>query len=178
MILNCIILKRYFETWKKIRLAETSEIHMYGWNAPMQDYSREVRKLLIDGIRVLAYDYLNSKKIIGEIRAEFSRRLSSECFNIIIIPTTIITAPLFSELVKIKVNDNVLRTRDALLRNTVLFNSIGVPAISIPIGLTSKNLPVGAQLIGPEFEDGKLLSFAYTYEQQNRDINKLMLPIQ
>jgi aspartyl-tRNA(Asn)/glutamyl-tRNA(Gln) amidotransferase subunit A len=169
--------ERYFETWKKIRLAETSEIHMYGWNAQMQDYSREVRKLLIDGIRVLAYDYLNSKKIIGEIRAEFSRRLSSGCFTIIIIPTTIITAPLFSELVKIKVNDNVLRTRDALLRNTVLFNSIGVPAISIPIGLTSKNLPVGAQLIGPEFEEGKILSFAYSYEQQNRDINKLMLPI-
>ena len=44
--------ERYFETWKKIRLAETSEIHMYGWNAQMQDYSREVRKLLIDGIRV------------------------------------------------------------------------------------------------------------------------------
>ena len=43
--------ERYFETWKKIRLAETSEIHMYGWNAQMQDYSGEVRKLLIDGIK-------------------------------------------------------------------------------------------------------------------------------
>ena len=122
----------------------------------------------------MAYDYLNSKKIIGEIRAEFSRRLSSGCFNIIIVPTTIVTAPLFSELVKIRVNGKVLRTRDALLRNTVLFNSIGLPAISIPIGLTSKNLPVGAQLIGPEFGEGKMLSLAYTYEKQNSDINKLM----
>jgi aspartyl-tRNA(Asn)/glutamyl-tRNA(Gln) amidotransferase subunit A len=72
------------------------------------------------------------------------------------------------------VNGKVLRTRDALLRNTVLFNSIGLPAISIPIGPTSKNLPVGAQLIGPEFGEGKMLSFAYTYEKQNSDIKKLM----
>jgi aspartyl-tRNA(Asn)/glutamyl-tRNA(Gln) amidotransferase subunit A len=38
--------------------------------------------------------------------------------------------------------------------------------MSIPIGLTSKNLPVGAQLIGPEFGEGKMLSFAYTYESR------------
>ena len=170
--------ERYFETWKKIRLAETSEIHTYGLNVELHNYSKEVRKLLIEGKKVLAYDYLNSKKIIGEIRAEFSRRLSSGHFNIIIVPTTIVTAPLFSELVKIKVNGKALRTRDALLRNTVLFNSIGLPAMSIPIGLTSKNLPVGAQLIGPEFGEGKMLSFAYTYEKQNSDINKLMLSIQ
>jgi hypothetical protein len=54
--------ERYFETWKKIRLAEASEIHMYGLNVQMHNYSKEVRKLLIEGKKVLVYDYLNSKK--------------------------------------------------------------------------------------------------------------------
>ncbi|HQL52409.1 MAG TPA: Asp-tRNA(Asn)/Glu-tRNA(Gln) amidotransferase subunit GatA [Candidatus Magasanikbacteria bacterium] len=36
----------------------------------------------------------------------------------------------------------------------------GLPAISIPVGLTKKKLPVGMQIIGPRLEDEKLLSFS------------------
>jgi aspartyl-tRNA(Asn)/glutamyl-tRNA(Gln) amidotransferase subunit A len=146
------------------------------WNTRFLDYSKDVRKQLKEGKRILAYDYLNSKKILGEIRTNFSRRFSSGHFDIVVVPTTIIAAPLFTELVKIQVDNKVLRTREALLRNTVPFNSIGLPAISIPIGLTSAKMPIGAQLIGREFEETKLLSLAYLYEQENGDMNKLVLP--
>jgi aspartyl-tRNA(Asn)/glutamyl-tRNA(Gln) amidotransferase subunit A len=167
--------ERYFETWKKIRLAETSEIHLLRWNTRLQDYSKDVRKMLIQGTRVMAYDYLNSKTIIEEIGKEFMRTLSSECSTIIIVPTTIITAPLYSELITVDVNNKVFQTREALLRNTIVFNSIGLPVISIPIGLTSKNLPVGAQLVGAQFKEDRILSLAYSYEKENKD--KFMLPI-
>jgi aspartyl-tRNA(Asn)/glutamyl-tRNA(Gln) amidotransferase subunit A len=36
----------------------------------------------------------------------------------------------------------------------------GLPAISIPVGLTKKKLPVGMQIIGSRLEDEKLLSFS------------------
>jgi len=51
-----------------------------------------------------------------------------------------------------------------LLRNTILFNSIGFPAVTIPIGLTRDNMPIGVQIIGPPFAEGKILSVAYNYE--------------
>jgi aspartyl-tRNA(Asn)/glutamyl-tRNA(Gln) amidotransferase subunit A len=168
--------EHFFDTWKKIRLAEASEIHLQMWNTRLLDYSKDVRKQLKEGERILAYEYLNSKKILSEIRTDFSRRFSSGHFDIVVVPTTIIAAPLFTELVKIQVDNKVLRTREALLRNTVLFNSIGLPAISIPIGLTSSKMPIGAQLIGREFEETKLLSLAYLYEQENDDMSKLVLP--
>ena len=43
---------------------------------------------------------------------------------------------------------------------TVPANLAGIPAISIPSGLTSKNLPIGFQLHAPAFKEGSLLATA------------------
>jgi aspartyl-tRNA(Asn)/glutamyl-tRNA(Gln) amidotransferase subunit A len=43
---------------------------------------------------------------------------------------------------------------------TVQANITGVPAISIPAGLTKNNLPYGLQLMGRHFEEPILLGFS------------------
>jgi aspartyl-tRNA(Asn)/glutamyl-tRNA(Gln) amidotransferase subunit A len=48
---------------------------------------------------------------------------------------------------------------------TISVNLAGVPAISIPCGYTSNNLPIGLQLIGKHFDEEILLQAAYAYEQ-------------
>lgn len=48
---------------------------------------------------------------------------------------------------------------------TISVNLAGVPAISIPCGFTSHNLPVGLQLIGRHFDEETILKVAYAYEQ-------------
>ena len=48
---------------------------------------------------------------------------------------------------------------------TLAPNMAGICALSIPAGFTSKKLPVGLQIIGPRFEEGKLLSIAKKYEE-------------
>jgi len=50
---------------------------------------------------------------------------------------------------------------------TISVNLAGVPAISIPCGLTSNHLPIGLQLIGRHFEEERLLQAAHAYEQSN-----------
>jgi Asp-tRNA(Asn)/Glu-tRNA(Gln) amidotransferase A subunit family amidase len=52
-----------------------------------------------------------------------------------------------------------------LLRNTQPMNWAGIPAISIPAGLTSEGLPVGMQLAGAGFQEPKLLSVARVIEK-------------
>ncbi len=47
---------------------------------------------------------------------------------------------------------------------TVPANHAGVPAISIPAGLSDDSLPLGVQLIGSDFTEGKLLRIARAYE--------------
>jgi len=45
------------------------------------------------------------------------------------------------------------------------WNVVGWPAISIPAGLTSAGLPIGAQLLGRESDEATLLSLAASVEQ-------------
>ncbi|MGA9398662.1 MAG: amidase family protein, partial [Anaerolineaceae bacterium] len=47
---------------------------------------------------------------------------------------------------------------------TVPANHAGIPGISIPGGISSSGLPVGIQLLGPDFSEANLLSFAHTFE--------------
>jgi Asp-tRNA(Asn)/Glu-tRNA(Gln) amidotransferase A subunit family amidase len=41
----------------------------------------------------------------------------------------------------------------------------GFPALSMPAGFTADGLPVGVEILGRAFEDAKLVSYAYDYEQ-------------
>ena len=43
--------------------------------------------------------------------------------------------------------------------------STGFPAITVPAGFTVDGMPVGLELLGRAFDDAKLLSYAYSYEQ-------------
>jgi len=48
---------------------------------------------------------------------------------------------------------------------TISVNLSGVPAMSVPCGFTSNNLPVGLQLIGKHFDEETIFKVAYAYEQ-------------
>lgn len=43
--------------------------------------------------------------------------------------------------------------------------STGFPAISMPAGFTADGLPIGVELLGRPFDDAKLVSYAYAFEQ-------------
>jgi len=45
----------------------------------------------------------------------------------------------------------------------------GLPAITVPCGLTSGNLPVGLQLTGRRFEESTLYRIAAVYERHAGD---------
>ncbi len=47
---------------------------------------------------------------------------------------------------------------------TVPASLAGLPAISVPAGLVD-GMPAGLQIIGPAFEDKKVLQVAYAHEQ-------------
>jgi aspartyl-tRNA(Asn)/glutamyl-tRNA(Gln) amidotransferase subunit A len=175
--LNLQNTEKYHRSWQEIRLAEASEIHLKWLNTRANDYSYEVREMLVQGTKVSAVDYISAVKTVRKLKKDFLSILNHKKINAIIVPTTIITAPRFDEqTVSIDMN-TVVETREALLRNTIPFNSTGLPAISIPIGLTKDNMPVAAQIIGRPFNEETILSIAYNYERTDNSSKRFVPPI-
>jgi Asp-tRNAAsn/Glu-tRNAGln amidotransferase A subunit and related amidases len=52
---------------------------------------------------------------------------------------------------------------------TVPANHAGVPGISFPGGLDKEGLPIGLQLLGPDFSEAALLQLTHAYEQASAD---------
>ena len=48
-------------------------------------------------------------------------------------------------------------------------NHAGIPGVSFPGGLDADGLPIGVQLLGPEFTEGVLLQLTHAYEQATLD---------
>jgi aspartyl-tRNA(Asn)/glutamyl-tRNA(Gln) amidotransferase subunit A len=83
--------------------------------------------------------------------------------DVLVTPTTPIAAPRISDLMK---DPQSLRPAELmLLRNTRPVNVRGLPAISVPCGVTLAGLPIGLQIIGPRLGEEKVLQLAYAYER-------------
>jgi aspartyl-tRNA(Asn)/glutamyl-tRNA(Gln) amidotransferase subunit A len=52
---------------------------------------------------------------------------------------------------------------------TVNANLAGIPAISIPCGFSSTGLPIGFQLMGPQFTEDVILRAGYNFEEKTKD---------
>jgi aspartyl-tRNA(Asn)/glutamyl-tRNA(Gln) amidotransferase subunit A len=163
------------ESWRTIRFAEAAEIHLKWLKKKPDDYTKDVRKMLLEGTKIAAIDYVRAHKLRNEIRNEFLRLLKK--VDVIVVPTTILTAPSFDDLEGSNINGKLMETREALLRNTIVFNSTGLPAINIPVGFTKDRMPVGVQIVGSLFEEEKILSMAYIYECNNNGLNKFVPPL-
>ena len=166
---------KIYKSWRTIRFAEATEVHLKWLKTKADDYSKEVRKMLLEGTQIAAIEYIRALKLRNQIKNEFLRLLKK--VDIIVVPTTIISAPRFDDLELSNIDGKLIEIRNALLRNTIVFNSTGLPSISIPVGLTKDGMPVGVQIVGSLFEDEKLLSVAYKYECINNSFYKYVPPL-
>ena len=125
-------------------------------------FGREVRRRIMLGSYVLSsgyYDeyYLKALKVKSLIKQEFEDVFSK--YDVILGPVSPSTAPKVGEslgdLAKMYLNDIY----------TVSANIAGLPAMSIPGGVSAKGMPVGIQLMANCFEESKMIQVAYTVEQ-------------
>jgi aspartyl-tRNA(Asn)/glutamyl-tRNA(Gln) amidotransferase subunit A len=86
-----------------------------------------------------------------------------EQLDVLLTPTVPIMPPSIAELKK---NPDNLRPAELLmLRNTRPFNVWGIPAISLPCGITKDGMPIGLQLAAARWKEEIVLRAARAYEQ-------------
>jgi len=154
------------EAGNRIAWAEATHYHEgAGWFPQhASEYSDDVRARLEMGTKVSAVDYLRALELREKFIGALYRTILVNELDALIVPTTPIPAPRLGEG-SVTIKDSGYSTRALLLRLNRPANLAGVPAISVPCGLTDAGLPLGLQFIGFRNAERKLLEIAYHFEQ-------------
>ncbi|MBR0911358.1 amidase family protein [Bradyrhizobium japonicum] len=96
-------------------------------------------------------------------RPEIQRRLNTAFVShgalVILQPTTPRTAPLIEEQATVHIAGQEVSDL-ALANHTLSASSVGLPGVSLPVGLSRAGLPIGLELDAPLGSDRGLLNFA------------------
>ncbi len=153
-------LARYDGVRYGLRVPSATLHDMYGQTRGV-GFGPEVKRRIMLGTYALSagyYDayYLKGQKVRTLIARDF--RQAFERADVIITPTSPVPAFRIGE-----------RTSDPLQMYladiyTVTGSLAGVPGISVPCGRTKQGLPVGLQIFGPHFAEGRVLQLAHAFE--------------
>ncbi|MGE4267773.1 MAG: Asp-tRNA(Asn)/Glu-tRNA(Gln) amidotransferase subunit GatA [Deferribacterales bacterium] len=128
-----------------------------------QGFGDEVKRRIMLGTYVLSagyYDayYIKAQKVRTLIKQDFVNAF--EKVDAIICPTSPTTAFKAGE----KMSDPLQMYLSDI--NTISLNLYGGCGLSMPCGFGADGMPVGVQLLGKYFDEGRLYNLAYAFEQQ------------
>jgi aspartyl-tRNA(Asn)/glutamyl-tRNA(Gln) amidotransferase subunit A len=110
--------------------------------------------------------YSRALRVRSLIRSDFDAAFDPQGayrLDALLTPTTPTTAFKMADIY----GDSVLMQYADQL--TVPANHAGIPGLSIPGGLASDGLPVGIQLLGPDFSEATLFRAGHAFEQATQD---------
>ena len=117
-------------------------------------FGKDVLALLDQGRLVPAVDYVNAQRLRRALRREFDGVWRE--VDCLLVPATPAPAPRIGETtVRLGGRDEDVRLAATRLVRAV--NALGLPALSLPCGLTGGGLPVGLQIIGPAYAEALIL---------------------
>jgi aspartyl-tRNA(Asn)/glutamyl-tRNA(Gln) amidotransferase subunit A len=122
-----------------------------------EGFSEEVKRRIMLGTFVLSSGYYDAYYS----KAQKARRLIADRtfeifkdYDFILMPI----APTPAWKIGEKSNDPVAMYLEDIF--TVQANIVGIPAIAVPIGVSTEGLPIGLQFMGNKWQEGELLAFA------------------
>lgn len=147
-----------------IMSVEAATVHR-GWieSRPM-DYSEQVRNRIEQGFAYSAVRYAAALSLRTPILAEFLSLAFDDC-DVLHVPVLPIVTPTIVATTEGTPQD-VLRTIGRITHATRGINYLGLPAISVPAGLSGAGLPMAYQLIGRPFAESVLLKAADAFQRE------------
>ncbi|MFN8381439.1 MAG: amidase [Anaerolineales bacterium] len=119
-------------------------------------FGADVRQRLETGAAFTSSEYALARRTQVEIRRKCE--LLFDQFDVLILPTTPIAAPVLE-------GENAVERARQLTRFTSPFNLTGLPALTVPCGFTSENLPIGLQIVSRPWNESGVLRAGYAYQQ-------------
>ena len=145
-----------------MRDKSAESLHDMYLNSRHDGFGEEVKTRILVGNYVLSAGhagqfYENAKRVQRLIRREFKTTFND--VDLLVMPTHPMSAFTFGAF---DVDKLQMDLQDYF---TCPMNLAGIPAISLPCGMTKDKLPIGFQLVGPHLSEGLIFQTAHVYEQ-------------
>jgi aspartyl-tRNA(Asn)/glutamyl-tRNA(Gln) amidotransferase subunit A len=141
----------------KILLADAAAFHRDRIAHEADHIGEDVLTRLRWGTEISGMDYALARRT----QIEWQRKLARlfETIDVLLVPATPLPATPIEDA------DPLALSKGNLTRFTRMFNLTGNPAVVLPCGFTSDDLPIGMQLVGAHWREDLILQVARTYEQ-------------
>ncbi len=140
-----------------------SNLHRQTFEAHLEqmDYNNKIR--FLTGSSIPAQAYYKAQKLRSMLRQQILEAL--EQVDVLVLPSGIGTAPPVESLPGVQSKEHAAAGLEGRISFTGPFNLAGVPALSVPCGFSSGNLPMGMQIVGRPFAEETVMRVAHAYEQ-------------
>jgi aspartyl-tRNA(Asn)/glutamyl-tRNA(Gln) amidotransferase subunit A len=127
------------------------------------EIGEDVRVRLDMGASHLATDYVKAQRIRHGVEQHFIRVLRE--VDVLVTPGVSITAPRIEEET-VRLDGKEVPVMSALAHCTRIFNLVGLPSLSVPVGFSRTGLPIGMQIAGRRLDETMVLRVAHAYQSQ------------
>jgi aspartyl-tRNA(Asn)/glutamyl-tRNA(Gln) amidotransferase subunit A len=124
-------------------------------------FGPDVLALLDQGRLIPATDYIQAQRLRRLAQQEF--RALWDTVDCLVTPTTPAPAPRIGATTT-EFGGVAEDVRLAATRLVRAINVLGLPALSMPCGLSSERLPLGLQVVGPPFRERRILALGAAIE--------------
>lgn len=146
-----------------LQRAEAYAYHRSNFDRTPELYGPLLRNRLSMGKTLTAAEYATARHQLDELRRAIQTTFDD--VDLVITPNR---APS-EKLADIRPLDTSVPPLATRVRNTsYAMSAFGIPAVSIPCGFTPSGLPVGIQIAGPMWGEGRVLALARAYQERTR----------
>jgi aspartyl-tRNA(Asn)/glutamyl-tRNA(Gln) amidotransferase subunit A len=146
-----------------ISRSEAAALHVRLARERPHELQPAVRARLEIGFHISAHDYLQALRLRSRLTREFIVEVFAEV-DALVVPVIPEPAPALAAVKSGSVDEFVARM-GRFSRLTRPFNTLGLPALTVPCGFSSDGRPLAVQIVGRAFDEATILRLGHAYQQ-------------
>ena len=143
---------------------EAAAMHRPWMEKTPELYANQVRTRMEAGFFIPATQYIDALRLRAHFVAEFLST-AMDGVDAVLLPAIPFPLPTIEETdTETKGGPAVLKMVAGFTGLTRPFNTLGIPALSVPCGFDSNGAPIGLQLVGRPFDEAMLYRIGHAYQ--------------
>lgn len=156
-------MQRIHEMTAIVLTVEAAQVHQAWFKQRPQDYSDQVRARIKPGFDHSGIAYVDALRARDHSIKEFLQTSFENC-DALHVPVARFHTPTIADTTTGDI-DQVLQSIGQLTYTNRAINYLGLPAMSVPAGFSSKKMPLAFQLVGRPFAESTILKIADAYQR-------------